>query len=495
VGNPNSGKSSLFNRLTGLQQKIGNYPGVTVDKKVGTLQIAQDQKVELIDLPGTYSLFPLSDDERVVAQYFCTPQQGQLPDGIVYVADITQADRHLLLFSQLYDLGLPMILVLNMADRVNLDGWQPPIEKLSQQLGIPVLTASSKTGRGISDLLALLNDWPTPTQRLQTYDLSAHAALMEDLQKLYPQLLPYQAKLLAHHYEWLPELTESERQNIGSIVQNDGFKDLTAQVNETMERFDRLDPITQLLTPPKELGENGWSDRLDRWLVHPIVGNLVFLAILIVIFQAVYAWSEAPMDLIEAGFTEVAEMITITFPAGWGTDLLTQGILPGLAGVLVFIPQITILFLLIAFLEEIGYMARAAALMDGLMQRFGLNGRSVVALVSGHACAIPAIMSTRTIANWKERLITILVTPFTGCSARIPIYIVLIGFVVPSQTVWGIFNLQGLAFTGLYLLGILGALGFAYLLKLLIKTNETSYLMLELPAYRSPNWRMIGSTA
>ncbi|MEQ8707153.1 MAG: ferrous iron transport protein B [Phaeodactylibacter sp.] len=491
LGNPNCGKSSLFNQLTGLRQKVGNFPGITVDKKIGKFALQSGQEVSIIDFPGTYSFYPTSIDERIVVQSLSNPNDENYPDAVVYVADVTKLEKHLLLLTQLRDLGLPLILALNMADVAEQQGLEVSLGLLSKRLGVPVVMLSGRTGAGINDLKVLLEAviaqpgayaTTQPFFTMSEQEMAvAHAA-----RAIVPGANTYQGLLVAHHYEWLPFLSDAQRGLVKDIAEQHEFVSLRSQVDETMQRFDRFTPVVKKALKAPESQGRGMTERLDAVLTHRVFGPLIFFGLMLLVFQAIFAWAGTPMDWIEAFFTFVGDQVRSTLPAGWFTDLLTDGIIAGLGGVLVFIPQIAILFLLIAILEEVGYMARAAFMFDQVMQSFGLNGRSIVALVSGGACAIPAIMSTRTIGNWKERLITILVTPFISCSARIPVYTVLVGFVVPPKVVLGIFNLQGLAFMGLYLLGIVSALGAAYVFKLILKTRERSFLMLEMPEYRVP---------
>jgi len=498
IGNPNSGKSSLFNQLTGLQQKIGNFPGVTVDKKTGPLVLDEQREAELVDFPGTYSFYPTSKDERIVAQTFANPRDPNYPDAVVYVADVNKLEKHLLLFSQVRDLGMPLVLALNMADVAEREGLQLNTGGLLRELGVPVVCVSARTGKGMAELRATLSEvveQPPTLTGGQTYVLSdPERDLAGAIAGQLPVDSPYQALLLAHHVDWLPFLDEQNRQTIRRMNERHGFEALKSQVAETMQRYDQFTPIVRRNIRATEVSKNSLTERLDAVLTHRVAGPIIFFLLMLLVFQAIFAWATLPMDLIEGFFELAGNAVRSTLPAGWLTDLLTDGILAGLGGILVFIPQIAILFFLISLLEEVGYMARAAFIFDRVMQAFGLNGRSIVALISSGACAIPAIMSTRTIANWRERLITIMVTPLISCSARIPVYTVLIGFVVPSVTVWGFFNLQGLAFMGLYLLGIAAALLAAFVFKLILKTGERSYLMLELPEYRAPVMRNVWLT-
>lgn len=497
VGNPNSGKSSLFNLLTGLRQRIGNFPGVTVEKKSGTLRLFGQETVEIVDFPGAYSCYPTSLDERTVVQELTNPEGAQFPDAIIYVADVTKLEKHLLLFTQLRDLDLPMILVLNMADLIAEQALEVNEAKLSKRLGVPVVQMSARQNTGVEQLESLLSDLLAnpddyrPTAPFYEPGTSARDVLAE-LRQILPARNDYHALLLTHHAGWLKHIPEKTRHQVQEARVKHDFHSLRAQVDETMARYDAFEPIVKANVRHGSSG-NKLSDKIDDILTHRIVGPLLFVVIMTFLFQALFAWSGWPMDGIEWFFETLGAGARNTFGEGWFTDLLVDGVIAGLGGVLVFVPQIAILFFFVALLEEVGYLARAAYMFDGLMQRFGLNGRSVVALISGHACAIPAIMSTRTIANWKERLLTILVTPLTSCSARIPVYVILISFAVPEADV-GPFNAQGLAFAGLYFLGIIAAMLSALAFKLVLSTPERSFLMLELPQYRSPVWRNVAVT-
>ena len=498
AGNPNSGKSSIFNLLTGLNQKIGNFPGVTVDKKLGKLQLSDCPPITLIDFPGTYSLYPNSLDERIVVQTFSNPSDPNFPDAILYIADITKIEQHLLLVTQLRDLGLPIILVLNMADLAEREGLELDILQLSNFLKMPLVKVSSRSGSGVNQLKDLISRVVKESddhhiRKSFTRFTPEETKLISGVQQFFSDVrTPYQALLIGHHHQWLPFLSNDQKENIAQLVKDLGFESLHHQVKETMKRYDLFTPaIAKALKRPQQKKEFTTTDKLDQVLTHPFWGTIIFFSLMLLVFQAIFAWASFPMDLIDFGFATLGESIKSVLPAGWFTDLITDGIIAGLGGILIFIPQIAILFFLISILEEVGYMARAAYLFDRSMQFFGLNGRSLVALISGGACAIPAVMSTRTITNWKERMITIMVTPLISCSARIPVYTILIGFVVADVTILGIFNLQGLAFMGLYLLGIAMALIAALVFKLVLKSRGSSFLMLELPEYRRPVMRNV----
>ncbi len=495
LGNPNSGKSTLFNQLTGLRQKVGNFPGVTVEKKSGKF-VLQDLEIELIDFPGAYSLYPTSKDERVVVESLCNPEDENYPDAVIYVADATNLEKQLLFFHQLRDLGFPIVLVLSMLDIAMRDGLDVNIGLLEKELGVRIIAINGRSGEQTDALKKLfyqeLYQANAPSTPRLAYQFSqVENAVAQQIQEIFPKINHYHALLLAHHYKWLSRLTTEQKNKIEAINQQHGFVDLKFQIRETMQRFDRFAPILPKILKISGGERSSNTEWLDRFLTHRLWGVVFFFLIMLLTFQAIYTWASYPMDWIEWVFAWSSNQLKLLLPDAWFADLLTEGILAGLGGVLVFIPQIAILFFLISILEEVGYMARAVFLFDRLMQRFGLNGRSIVALISGGACAIPAIMSTRTIANPKERLITILVTPLISCSARIPVYTVLIGFVVPAITVGGIFNAQGLVFMGLYVLGILSALISALVFKYVLKTEGYSFLMLELPEYRMPVFKNV----
>ncbi|MBK7406816.1 MAG: ferrous iron transport protein B [Saprospirales bacterium] len=500
LGNPNSGKTSVFNKLTGLRQKVGNFPGVTVDIKTGKLQMGKSLDVDLIDLPGTYSLFPHSKDERIVVNTLCNPGDENFPDAIVYVANSAQLEKHLLLFTQLLDLNIPIVLALNMADVAEGKGMKIDNARLSKEFQTPVLSVNARTGDGIDRLKVVLEEMLFHGVQAggfkgfrSFYALSAEEESMAEVAGETTGVKNlYQGLLIAHHHSWLTFLEEWTRETLHGALENRNFPLLHYQVRETMDRFDKLGlmlKLSALLPKDQPLSRTEFADGI---LTHRFWGPIIFFVLMFLVFQAIFIGASYPMDWIEQLFSGLGHWVQTTLPDSWFVDLLVKGILAGLGGILVFIPQIAILFFLISILEEVGYMARAVFLFDNLMSRFGLNGRSIVALISGGACAVPAIMSTRTISNWKERLITIMVTPLISCSARIPVYALLIGFAIPSIPVLGIFNLQGIAFMGLYLLGITAALGAALVFKLILRSGERSFLLMELPDYKPPQLRNIG---
>ena len=495
VGNPNSGKSSLFNILTGLRQTVSNFPGVTVDKKIGVASLTDGRDINIVDLPGLYSMHPNSSDEKVVVDLLSNPSDKSYPDLIVYVADASNLERHLLLATQIIDLGIPMIFALNMIDIIEDRKQEIEIKHLQKYLQVPTVAISSRENRAVDLLKLEIEKFGSSTR-----DQYLNPAPIYDIPKSLNGMLEevdssdtsnaYRSKILAHHHEWLSHLPEASRDKIKWASARHEFDDIKNQLDETMSRYASFGPVSRKAIITDGLYPKTRTDKIDSVITHRFWGPMIFFAIMLFVFQAIYAWSSAPQDWIDQFFAWAGSGVRSVMPAAWYTDLLVDGIIAGLGGVLVFVPQITVLFLLISILEETGYMSRAVFMFDGIMQKFGLNGRSIVSLVSSGACAIPAIMATRTISSWKERLNTMMVAPLISCSARIPVYAILIGFVVPKGEVFGIFNAQGLAFMGLYLLGIVGTLAAALVFKKVLQVNnENSFLMIELPQYKPPIWK------
>lgn len=448
LGNPNTGKSSVFNMLTGLRQQVGNFPGVTVDKKFGVFNLSNEEHT-LIDFPGTYSIYPRSKDEQVVYDVLKNDQHPDYPELAIVVADESNLERNLFLFTQVYDLQIPVILVLNMADLAKKNGKSINIPALEEAFpGAKIVETTARVGMGKERLL----------QAIQSISKEKH----------------------------------SERFYANARICD--LDDSIGQETEATERYGLINEILKRVQTTSSTKTEQTSNKLDRILVHPIFGYLIFGAILMIIFQFIFAFAAYPMDFIDGVFADFSAWLSQELPTGLFSDLISQGIVPGIGGVLVFIPQIALLFFFIALLEESGYLARVVFIMDRIMRPLGLNGKSVVPLLSSVACAIPGVMATRTISDWKERMITILVAPLMSCSARIPVYTLLIALVIPKATVLGFLNLQGLVLFGLYTLGLVAALLIAALLKLLIKTREKGFLLLELPSYKSPRWGNVGIT-
>lgn len=495
VGNPNAGKSSLFNHLTGLNQKIGNFPGVTVEKKSGSCTLHDGSTVEIVDLPGIYSIYPRSLDEKIVSEILLDHHATSTPDRVVVVADATNLKRGLLLATQIIDIGLPTILVLNMMDLAMKAGITYDFTVLSKKLGIPVVALNARNGEGIDELKKQL---VKPAEKRTGSIFNIWAEAQEPVKALRESLSvdnDYEAYLFLEQPQSIGFLGKEKSEIVNRIRQHHQFFPGKFQGAETIQRYSFIqDLLNAAVLKSSDDSWKNYSTRIDRILTHKVWGYLIFFTILLLVFQSIFAWAQAPMDFIDTMFGQLSSMLSDVLPAGPLTSLLTNGIIPGIGGIVIFVPQIAILFAFISVLEESGYMARVVFLMDKMMRKFGLNGKSVVPLMSGVACAIPAIMATRTIDNWKERMITIMVTPLMSCSARLPIFAILIALIVPEQTVLGIFNLQGLAFMGLYLLGFIAAIISAYVMKLIIRVKERSYLIMELPTYRVPKWSNVGYT-
>jgi ferrous iron transport protein B len=495
VGNPNSGKSSLFNILTGLNQKIGNFPGITVEKHVGTSRLSQELSAEIIDLPGTYSIYPRSLDERIVSEVLLDHHSSNTPDVVVVVADATNLKRGLLLLTQIIDLGVPCLLALNMMDLAARAKLSYDLNKLSEILGVDVIPINARDGSGIDALKLRLARTTLPSSRSILPVWEEAKKPVEELRNSLGIDNDYEAYLFLEQPQSLGFLSNESRKLVDNVRAHHDFFPGKFQGAETIRRYgfiqDTLNEVTLHTADPE------WkrtSRRLDRILTHRIFGYVIFFLILFLIFQSIFTWAEVPMDLIDGFFASASDWLGSVLPAGPLTNLVTHGILPGIGGIVIFIPQIAILFCFISLLEESGYMARVVFLMDKIMRKFGLNGKSVVPLMSGVACAIPAIMSTRTIDNYKERIITIFVTPLMSCSARLPVFTILIALIIPEQAQFWIFNLQGLTLMGLYLLGFAAAIFSAMIMNLLLKNRERSYLIMELPAYRWPKWSNVGFT-
>jgi ferrous iron transport protein B len=495
AGNPNSGKSSLFNHLTGLNQKIGNFPGVTVEKRSGNCHLSESLKGEIIDLPGTYSIYPRSLDEQIVAEVLLDHRSPSTPDKVVVIVDATNVKRGLLLLSQVIDLGLPAILALNMMDLAAKAGINYDLKALSNKLGVPVVPINARLGTGLNELKKQMAQPLAPARTLINAVSKEVEKPVKELRERLGVDNDYESYLFLEQPKSLNFLDKISQEIVDEIRRKHEFFPGKFQGAETIQRYsyiqDLLNEVTLNLSPA-EWKKN--STRLDKILLHKVWGYVIFFGVLFLIFQSIFAWATVPMDFIDGLFANLSGYLMSALPAGPLTSLLAEGVVPGIGGIMIFIPQIAILFAFISILEESGYMARVVFMMDRVMRKFGLNGKSVVPLMSGVACAIPAIMATRTIDNWKERTITILVTPLMSCSARLPVFTILIALVVPDQKALGFFNLQGLALMGLYLLGFLAAIGSAWVMKQVIRVRERSFLIMEMPAYRIPKWSNVGYT-
>lgn len=495
LGNPNSGKTSLFNQLTGLSQKTGNFPGVTVDKSTGTWKLKPDYKAEVLDLPGIYSIYPKTLDEEVVLEILAQPGHELYPDLAIVVADASNLKRNLLLFSQVRDLGIPAVLALNMLDVAENHGTIINSIKLARELSVPVAEINAKKGIGINGLkLEVLKALETKYASNDILPVPYEPQMVDEVQQVVGSGDDYMALLWLNEAEKLHFLDKNQKEKLYSIRKKYHWEPINFESADTIKRYEVLNEIVDGCTMSNQATkkENSWTNRLDAIFLHRFWGYIIFLGLLFIVFQAVFTWAQYPQDLIDSGIAQLSSYLRSTLPASKLTDLLIDGLIAGVGGVILFIPQITFLFAFISILEESGYMSRVMFIMDKLMRPFGLSGRSVVPLISGVACAVPAIMATRSISSWKDRLITIMVTPLMSCSARLPIYTILIGLVVPDkQALFGIFNLQGLVLFALYLMGFFAAIVSAYVMKIILKPTDRSYFIMELPTFKGPRFEHV----
>jgi len=490
VGNPNVGKSTLFNKLTGLRQKAGNYPGITVEKKTGSF-VDGTFRYEVIDLPGAYGVHPSSLDEEVVYDVLIDGHNGNHPDLAVVIGEPFNLRRAILLYQQIREMGMPAIFVVNMIDAAESAGLSIHVEKLESLLGTRVILTDARSGRGLEELKAALRFRPQPYPSAFRIP-DEHAAMVTEMQERLNEPNAYRAWLYLTQRR-TRHLTAAQTETVEAIRQAHRINLHRLQVQETLARHTILDDQLPGLVSDHSDKRTGITGKLDYWLMHPVWGYVIFFGLLLLIFQAIFTWSGPFMDAIDEGFAALAGNTATFLPPGPLNGLITDGIITGIGGIVIFVPQISMLFIFIALMEESGYMSRVVYLMDQWLRPFGLSGKSAVPLMSGAACAVPAVMSARTIENDKERLLTILVTPFMTCSARLPIYIVIIGLVIPQERFLGL-DLQGLVLFALYVLGLLAALGSAWLLKRLIKTDYKSFLILEMPTYKFPVLRNVGLT-
>lgn len=498
VGNPNSGKSSLFNALTGLKQRVGNFPGVTVDKKTGYSRIADHISAKIIDLPGTYSLYPKRDDEWVSYKVLIDQDSKIKPDVIVLVADASNLKRNLLFCSQIIDLKRPVVVALTMMDIAAQNNIRVDIEGLERELGVLVVPVNPRKGKGISNLKKAI------TQTL-AHQESAHGRDFVDIEAFAPQaikevqeIMPGASKYHAVHYLINHEsfnFSDDLQVSIEDIEKRNNFNHARTQAEEILQRYSKIRTIMkQTVVEEDPLKKELFTHKLDSILLHRFWGYIILLAILFVIFQSIFVLAQFPMDGIEWTFAKAGVWLSSVLPSGWLSDLFINGIVAGLSGIIVFVPQIMILFGLVTLLEDTGYMARISFLTDKVMRKVGLNGKSVMPMISGLACAVPAIMSARSIENRKERLLTIMVTPLMSCSARLPVYTILIALIIPNKLFLGFISLQGLVMMLMYFLGTFMALAVSFVMKWFIKSREKSYFILELPLYRGPRWKNILNT-
>ena len=493
LGNPNTGKTSIFNALTGLTQKVGNYPGITVEKKEGTCRLNRNTKGNIIDLPGTYSLNASSIDESVVIELLLNKNSEDFPDVCVVVTDVENLKRNLLLFTQVKDLGIPTILVINMADQMKRKGISLNIPFLEEALDTKIALVSTRQDKGLEVLKdAILNFRQLSTAQSISLN-SIDKEYFKNLEKTFPNQSIYKLWLIITQDI---NFVKIDRKRISDATD---FKTLAPsylkrlQQKETVKRFQFINKVLKQGLNINLEAASDFRSRFDRVLIHKFWGYVIFFFILMTIFQSIFDWSSIPMDFIDSTFASLSEILKSKLPQGIFTNLLIEGIIPGLGGIVIFIPQIAFLFFFISILEETGYMSRVVFLMDRGLRRFGLSGKSVIPLISGTACAIPAVMATRNIENWKERLITILVTPFTTCSARLPVYAILIALVIPEGSFLG-FNYKGLMLMALYLIGFVMALLAAWILSKTLSIKSKSYFVVEMPNYKIPLFKNVGIT-
>jgi len=498
VGNPNSGKSSLFNALTGLNQKVGNFPGVTVDKKTGTSTLEPGFTANIIDLPGTYSLYPRRADEWVSYKVLMNVDDAIHPDLVVLVADASNLKRNLLFCSQMIDLKIPVVIALTMVDLAGKKGIKIDLQELERELGVPVVSINPRKNKGLPQLKKVLvqtarQQYRPPLRDFINVKVLAEKAV-EEMQEVIPALSDYSSVHYLINHENFP-LAAPVQERIERIEAANNFNPTRLQAEEIMQRYSRIRQIMQQSVVEEDLVQRKlFTEKLDNILLHRTWGYIILLSVLFLLFQSIFWLAEYPMNAIEWTFATTSGWLSNVLPSVWWSDLIINGLVAGLSGILVFVPQIMILFGLVTILEDTGYMARISFLSDKLMRKVGLNGKSVMPMISGFACAVPAIMSARNIENRKERLLTILVTPLMSCSARLPVYTILISLVIPNKFYLGILSLQGLVMMGLYFLGVVMALIVSYVFKWIITLKEKSFFILELPSYRAPRWKNVGVT-
>ena len=493
VGNPNCGKSSLFNELTGLNQKIGNFPGVTVEKKAGLCKLSPETEATFIDLPGTYSLYPRRADEWVAYRVLLQEDKEAMPDMILLVADASNIRRNLLFCSQIIDLKIPVVIALTMMDIAKEKGIRIDVPSLEIELGVPVVMVNPRKQKGITELKKTIEqkiEQQTPTSTTEfIYNSMLAPKAIASVKSIFPDISNYKAIHYLINHEGLG-LSESISRQIENIEKENKFNATKTQAEEILQRYARIKHIMQHAVAEEDpLKKSLLTNRIDNVLLHKHWGYIILLSVLFVLFQSVFWIAQYPMAAIEWVFGLASSWFTEILPSNMLSDLFINGILAGLSGIMVFVPQIMILFGLITLLEDSGYMARISFLTDKLMRKVGLNGKSVMPMISGFACAVPAIMSARNIENRKERLLTILVTPLMSCSARLPVYTILIALVIPAKTYLGFISLQGMVMMFLYLFGTVMALVVSWVLKRFIHSVEKSFFILELPIYRGPRWK------
>lgn len=495
LGNPNSGKSSLFNVLTGLNQKVGNFPGVTVEKKIGHFKINEHQVVTICDLPGSYSLYPRRTDEWVAYKAIIDPIESISFDVIVIVVDASNLKRNLLYASQLIDLKKPVVVALTMMDIAKSNGLTIDIFALETLLQVPVIAINPRKNKGIdalkSSIIEVYNNNIIPNCFVELEDNTQKA--VKEIHQIFPTISKYEAvHYLINHESF--SIDNDVQKDIETIEIENKFNPTKVQADEIIKRYTKIKFLLQQAVVEKKIDRKSLTEIIDNVLLHRVWGYIIMLIVLFLLFQCVFIVAEYPMNAIEWIFSEVNSQIIHYLPDNAFTNILTNGFIAGLSGIFVFVPQIMILFGIFSFLEDTGYMARISFLSDKVMRKVGMNGKSVMPMISGFACAVPAIMSTRNIENKKERLLTILITPLMSCSARLPIFTVLIALVIPKTYILGVINIQGLFMMGLYALGLFSGLLVAYIFNMFITIKEKTFFILELPLYRPPRIKNILQT-
>ena len=496
VGNPNCGKTTLFNKLTGLNQKVGNFPGVTVEKKTGLSTMADGQKYEIIDLPGSYSLSSTSPDEKVVQDVLLNTENESFPDAVVLIADVTNLKRNLFLVTQIIDLGFPVIVALNMSDIAKKKKIQINIEGLRSALSVPIIEISAKKESSTSLKSKLLAEHSRKGESIID-SKKIGGKTLGILAEKYPNENLYRLFKCLNNIESLTWLRDKDFYNL--IVQNSSYNRNEAELHEINNRYAK---IQELITANVQIEiqndahnqNNDNTTKIDKIVIHPVWGFLIFIGVFFLLFQSVFTLAQIPMEIITNGMGYLSDSISNFLPAGYISSFITEGLLAGISGILVFLPQIMLLFGLITVLEDSGYLSRISFISDRLLRIFGMNGKSIIPLVGGFACSVPAIMAARSIESRKERLITIFITPLMSCSARLPVYVFLTAFIVPNEMLGGIISLQGLFMMGLYLLGIVFSLIIAVFMNKFLKITERSSFIMELPKYAIPSLKIVFST-
>jgi len=491
VGNPNTGKTSLFNQLTGLTQKVGNYPGITVDKKQGTCNLLDGSSAIITDLPGTYSINPTSLDESIVLETLLNNEGKEYPDLVIVVAEVENLKRNLLLFTQVKDLKIPTILVINMVDQMEHKGISLDVAKLESILKTKIVLTSARKKDGIDNVKEAISKYTEcDVNPLFSISEKIDEAYFKEVKSSLRWFSLYKSWLLITQKNHVSFISEASKHIIDKFkVDREKLKKY--QHKETIYRYQYINEVLKKTYSIDRTKGTDLRSTLDKVLTHKIFGYVIFTSILLLMFQSVFDWASVPMDYIDVFFSDLSAWSKENLPEGVLYDLFSEGIIPGIGGIVIFIPQIAILFLFVAILEETGYMSRVVFLMDKIMRRFGMSGKSVIPLISGTACAIPAIMATRNIGGWKDRLITILVTPFTTCSARLPVYAIIIALIIPEGRVLGVFSLQGLVLMTLYALGFVSAIISAYILNKVLKVDSKNFFIVEMPNYKLPSLKNI----